>query len=266
MTKDDFCERYGTNISVEKFIDLRYIITLALQKLKFPQDKLIGAMSPYKPLLIDIAQLTTKGCSSYYKILTMKKSLNNCNSTRELKWHNELNVRLSINFWDKSRKLCASIINENPMKWLQYQIIRNCLQTNVIVSHFKRTVDPVCIYCTTSDELISHLFYTCNVVSEFLKNIFALISNTGLSFNPTREQFLFGYLDKNSSSPDNYLVLLLKKYIWITKFKEGTNLSIVGFKNYLGYALSDLKLLYEQKNKPADFNVWNDIYALVNTA
>ena len=65
-------------------------------------------------------------------------------------------------------------------------------------------------------------------------------------------------------SPSNYLVLLLKKYIWCNKFKEIKNLSIVGFKNYLGYALSDIKLIYELKNYSAAFHVWSDILVLVS--
>ena len=68
------------------------------------------------------------------------------------------------------------------------------------------------------------------------------------------------------SSSSNYLVLILKKPIWSNKFKEIKNLSIVGFKNYLGYTLSDLKLLYDFKNKSAAFNVWNDLLVLVPEA
>ena len=196
----------------------------------------------------------------------LKKSLSNGNATRELKWHTELKSRFSINFWDKSRKLCASICHENPMKWLQYQILRNCLQTNVIVSHFIHNVNPACQYCKNSDEVISHLFWLCPIVSEFLKNIFALICKTGLAFNPTREQFLFGYLDQAFSSPSNYLVLILKKYIWSNKFKEIKNLLIFRLKIYLGYTLSDLKLIYDLKNKSAAFNVWNDLLVLVPEA
>ena len=152
------------------------------------------------------------------------------------------------------------------MKWLQYQILRNCLQTNVIVSHFIHNVNPACQYCKNSDEVISHLFWLCPIVSEFLKNIFVLICNTGLAFNPIREQFLFGYVDQAFSSPSNYLVLILKKYIWSNKFKEIKNLLIFRLKIYLGYTLSDLQLIYDLKNKSAAFNVWNDLLVLVPEA
>ena len=152
------------------------------------------------------------------------------------------------------------------MKWLQFQILRNSLQTNVIVSHFKNNVNPACQYCQTSDETISHLFWFCPIVSEFLVDIFALICSTGLTFTPSREQFVFGYLDQAYNTPRNYLVLILKKFIWSSKFKSVGYLSIVGFKNYLGIVLCDLKLLYDIKGKSAEFNMWNDLLILVQAA
>ena len=34
---------------------------------------------------------------------------------REQKWHTELNTQFSITFWERARKLCASINFENPL-------------------------------------------------------------------------------------------------------------------------------------------------------
>ena len=192
-----------------------------------------------------------------------KRFLNNKIGIREQKWHTELNSNFSVNFWDKSRKLCASINHENPIKWLQHQIVRNSLQTNLIVSHFIQNVSPECQYCQNTPETISHLFYLCPIVKQFLNDIFALVSSTGLQFTPTRDQFLFGYLDQTFNTPSNYLVLHLKKFIWNAKFKTPINLSMVGFKNYFKNILFDLKLIYELKNKSAEFHVWNDLLALL---
>jgi hypothetical protein len=266
MEKNDFCTRFGLEIHENSFVELRYIITLALQKLRYPCEKITPAAQPFKPLLIDIALSSKKGCSVYYKLLMKNKSLSKNMSEREQKWHTELNSRFSITFWEKARKLCASICYENPIKWLQFQILRNSLQTNAIVSHFINNVNPECQYCQLSNETISHLYWLCPVVSAFLNDIFAFISSTGLAFTPSREQFLFGYFDQSFDAPRNYLVLLLKKFIWSCKFKCLRNLSIVGFKNYLAYALCDLKNLYHLKNKTAEFNAWNDLFVLLPAA
>ena len=233
MSKVDFCTKYNLVVDDHKYIEIRYIITLALQKIGFPKYKLLPSEYPYKPLLIDIALSINKGCSLYYKLLMKKRYINNKNYIREEKWHLELNTRLSVITWDKIRKLHATINYENPLKWLQHQIIRNCLQTNVIVSHFKANVGKECYYCLLEPEKISHLYWHCLIVKNFLNDVFTWVCNTGIQFTPTREQFLFGYLDQNYNTPCNYLVLFLKKFIWVTKFKSSNSLSMVGFKNFL---------------------------------
>ena len=57
------------------------------------------------------------------------------------------------------------------------------------------------------------------------------------------EQVLFGYHKELFNEPKNYLMLVLKRFIWISKFKTGV-LSIVGFKNHLKSVLRELKVLY----------------------
>ena len=95
------------------------------------------------------------------------------------------------------------------------------------------------------------------------KWIFQLYLWLWKNFKPTREQFLFGYLDESFNTPSNYLVLWLKKFIWSKKFKTEVNLSVAGFKNYLLYALKDLKKIYDIKNNPAKFYEWNDLFILL---
>ena len=181
MECNDFCNRYEIDISQEKFIDIRYTIRTALLKLKMQPAQLNCAHFPQKPLLIDIDTSTSKGCSKYYKILNMKANLNNKIYLRENLWHLELNQHLSVQFWDNAKRLCASINFDNQLRWLQFQIVRNSLQTNYIVSHFKPNVSPTCSYCRNLDNLernlnnlekISHLFWTCVSVSEFLGVVF----------------------------------------------------------------------------------------------
>ena len=193
----------------------------------------------------------------YYKKLMQKKYLRNNNAKREDKWHEELNKRFSVITWDKMRYFCASIDLENPVKWLQYQILRNSLQTNVIVSHFVPNVSPECQFCHLEPEKISHIFWTCHFVRLFLNNIITWVRSTGLEFDPSREQFLFGYLNQKFDTPNNYLILHIKKYIWTTKFKDVNSLSVVGFKNYFNLIIRDLKRVYNEINKSAEFHVWN---------
>ena len=114
----------------------------------------------------------------------------------------------------------------------------------------------------SSPELISHLFWLCDIVGDFLQDVFTLVCSTGLGFTPTREQFLFGYFELPFNDPKNYLCLIIKRFIWISKFNSG-ELSIVRFKTYLKSVLSDLQVLYDLKNKPNYFNVWNVLFSIL---
>ena len=194
----------------------------------------------------------------YYKMLTKKSFLSNKISVREAKWHEELGTHFSIHFWNNSRSLCASINFENKLKWLQFQIIRNSLQTNYIVSHFKRTVPKECQYCSESDELVSHLFWSCHVVNSFLNNISTFFAELNFEFTPSKAHMIFGFHDLPFSHPKNYISLIIKKYVWTTKFRS-CQLNMSGFKGLLKSYIIDLKYIFDMKHVPQQFNEWNII-------
>ena len=77
------------------------------------------------------------------------------------------------------------------------------------------------------------------------------------------EQFLFGYLDQPYDTPINYLILHLKKFIWIKKFKPTKSLNLVGFKNYFNKIIKDLKNIYDEIENSAAFQVWSDLIDLL---
>ena len=83
-----------------------------------------------------------------------------------------------------------------------------------------------------------------------------------VSTQQTREQVLFGYHKELFNEPKNYLVLVLKQFIWISKFKTGV-LSIVGFTNHLKSVLRELKVLYNLQNKNNNLNVFNDLFSIL---
>ena len=260
MEYEAFKDHYNIEISEIKYIDIRFTINLALQKLNFHAAKLSIVSYPLLPTLIGIALSTKKGCGPYYRILSKKRCLENKIGLRDEKWHTELQSMHSVTFWDKIRRLNSTITFNNNIKWLQYQINRNSLQTNYIVSHFIQNVSPLCKYCDTSDEKISHLYWLCPYVSDFLRETFQYICSTGLVYSPTKTEFLFGVPTVSFEHPNNYLSLLIKKYIWRIKFKNAI-LSIVGLKNHLKMFLRELKIIYEIKEKAIKFNDWIMLYS-----
>ena len=72
---------------------------------------------------------------------------------------------------------------------------------------------------------------------------------------------LFGFLDKEITDPKNFITLVLKRYIWITKFKT-KQLNMNGFKSFLNSYVVDLKYIFELKNDKDDATnstEWNAI-------
>ena len=260
MSYEAFTDLYNINMEEIKYIDIRYILKLSFQTLKLPLSKLQIVSYPLVPTLIRIALSTNKGCGSYYKILSKKRCLENKIWKRDEKWQSELQTVLSINFWDKTRHLNSTNNFDNPGKWLQYQINRNSLQTNYIVSHFIGNVSPLCKFCGLSDEKISHLYWFCPYVKNFLTDAFKYIQNTGLIYAPTKVEFLFGVPNESFDHPINYLSLLIKKFIWKIKFKNAI-LNIVGLRNHLKMYLRDLKNIFEKKERALKFNDWIPLYS-----
>ena len=255
LDRESFCALHNCNIDQFKYIDIRYIITLAIQKLRVPTHRLIPAHRPQYPLLISTALLTTKGCGRYYQILQRRSILDNKIWKRENKWNEELERIYSLDFWRTTRRLCANITIDNRLKWLQFQINRNSLQTNVIISHFIGNVSRLCQFCHEEDELVSHLFWSCRFVQSFLEEISMYFNLYNFNFSPTKIQLLFGFPDLDFTHPNNHICLMLKRYIWVNKFKD-CRLTISGFLRHLKKSVDDLKYIFELKNEDKKYIPW----------
>ena len=263
MSWEDFQTRHNINISYEKYIDIRFTIKNAIAKLGIRYSKINPAFFPEKPLLVDIALSVKKGCSKYYKIINFKRTNNTKLYLREQKWHEELQQSYSLQFWNNARHFYASINFDHNLKWLQFQIVRNSLQTNYIIHHFKPHIPPTCSYCCdlNSLEKISHLFWTCPEVSRFLAIAATFLNSIGMNFAPSKNQFLFGSDEIPFYEKSNFSSLVLKRYIWITKFKT-VKLSLVGFKSLLKGYILDLIMMLKYKNLPDVCLEWEN--AVVN--
>ena len=253
-------EKCNIQLSLETYIELKYIIKTSLQKIGLRQDNLPLVQLPIQPILINIATLVNKGCNIYYKLIRRKKVLNCSIQDREAVWHQELQTTFGIQFWDKTYSLTVEIKNDNRMKWLQYQIVRNSLFTNHKVNKFNRNISPLCRNCF-SVEKIGHMMKDCGQAEELWNEIKAFFNNfleNPLEF--TVRNILFGYHNESMNSIVNFVILVAKAYIWKSKF-EHTPLQILLFKKYLKAKLEDLKFSFEFMDKSELFEQWVDIFA-----
>ena len=188
---------------------------------------------------------------------------------RETKWHNELNCVFGVEFWNRTYSLTASIKYENKMKYLQYQINRNCLFTNYRVNKFKHFVSPYCTFCSSINrdegdpapplELVSHLFFECDNVLNLWIQIIGWLKSLNIDVPLNRKSLLFGIQDQPSNSVPNYIILCNKYFIWKTKF-QAQELQFISFKRFLKYKLEDLKNAYFFEQNDHLFESWLIVY------
>ena len=264
LTKIELETKYQIELNEEDILEMHYIINTTFRNLGINMRNSSSPFPPTQPLLINLANISKKGCSSYSRFLKKKKNLNTPLTAREEKWHSELQTVFSINFWNKTYSLSSEIRFENKIKWLQYQVVRNSLYTNYKVNKFNPHVSPLCTFCSHTEnppknELVSHIFWECLYINHFWIELAGWLGTLGLQLNMSRNTALFGVHEKCITSIENYLILVSKYYIWKTKFTN-KEVSLNLFKKYLFNKLSDLKNALTYANKIEDFSQWNVIY------
>ena len=259
LTKLELENKYQIEISEETLIEMNYIINCTFRGLGINQTNCISPFLPVQPLLINVSNVSKKGCGAFSKFLNKNKNLNTPLADREAKWHTELQTQFSINFWNKTYAHTAGIKFENKIKWLQYQIARNSLFTNYKVHKFKPQISPHCTFCTNIEnpphfELVSHIFWSCVRVNQFWQELVIWLGTLGVYLNITRNTALFGIHEKEITAKENYIILFSKYFIWKAKFTNET-LTINLFQKYLFNKLNELKyaLAYAETEK---FDQW----------
>ena len=259
LSKEELESRFDIEVDDNTYTELMYIVNSSMQTVGLETGRLPIQQLPSQPLLISIARATQSGCNSYYKSLRRAKDKRKVPMERANKWHRELNLRLEIRFWKKSYELAKDIKYDNKLKWMQFQIIRNSQYTNYRVSKFRQAVSPLCSYCLSENELISHLYITCPKVHQFWLEALDWLKLYSIQFPLDVQTILFGYFRENVDSKVNNLILWIKSYIWVNKFKNQT-LSLDVFKSVLKNRLKDLKDIYDYLGKEENFSVWLPVY------
>ena len=258
MNLQDLNNVYGIILDENTFIELQYIIKTSLQSLGLNTGQLSEIFLPLQPLLVNISLLSKKGCNKYYKLLRKKKNLVNNINIREKKWHSELSCTLGINFWNKTYQLTSEIKYENYGKWLQHQIVRNCLFTNYRLSKIYPNIFPYCVKCTQIEQ-VSHIFWGCPAVNPFWENIKIWGQSLGLNIEINVKNILFGLHSDSYESIKNQIILFGKIFIWKSK-QSNEFVTLNKFKHFLKFKLEDIKNSFKILDKPELFDQWQVIF------
>ena len=90
MSKELLETTYNIAVDEASYVELRYIINTVFTKHNLKQQDVPTVLLPMQTLLVNIANITTKGCNQYYGLLQKAKSVKNVLQSRQDKWHEEL--------------------------------------------------------------------------------------------------------------------------------------------------------------------------------
>ena len=263
LSKTELNNTLTIDIDQDTVTEVHHIIKCAFRTLGLNNDFKPSIVLPCRPLLIQTANLSQKGCNLYTKLLNKREASKVSLENRENRWHTELNVTFGVDFWSKIYTKNAEIKYENKLKWLQFQINRNSLFTNVKVNKFKQHISPLCSLCGENPEQISHLFYHCSRATQLLKSLQEWLASFNVDFQFNVTQILFLKLDEHPLSITNFTILCFKYFIWKVKFSNG-EVILPLFLQFFFSKLKDLKEAMIYRNRMYDFDRWNSIFDHLN--
>ena len=92
-------------------------------------------------------------------------------------------------------------------------------------------------------ELISHLFYDCDISLNLWIGIKDWLRDRDIDIPFNRKSILFGIHEQKIDSISNYIIMCAKYFIWKSKFKSQT-LLLRTFQHFLFSKLDGLKNAY----------------------
>ena len=200
------------------------------------------------------------GTQSIYNILNK----NSETPTGMLSWNKK--YTLSNEDWKKIF-IYPFTINKYPaIQWFQSCINHNILVTNSYLFKIKLRNNPDCYYCLSQEETITHLFWHCEKIQQFLKSLENWLKLQNIECDINEESFILG-INKNKAFPEilSFILLYAKYYIYTTRCnKQNLFLGIFKAKLFLMYKIHlEISISNDKLNKFVE--KWNPYQNLINS-
>ncbi len=145
------------------------------------------------------------------------------------KW--EVDMAREIENWDHIYSLPFLCTKNNKMIMLQYKILMLTVNTNALLFECNLKETNLCTFCNETRETITHLFWECQTIRNFWMEIKTTFNNTcDIDIPVSAEIVILG--SENHSITVNYLIILVKYFIYICKFNY-TPPTLDNFLRYL---------------------------------
>ena len=258
LSYNEFCNLYNVRTNV---IEYHAIINVIKNEWPRITNGKMKVDQPFKPIVVDLLVGQKQGCKLFYELLL--KNVNVTHNTPS-KWQNELNIDIAENLW---QKICVSpirITKDTRLQWFQFRLLNNILGTNVLLYKMKLKDNDLCSFCNSAREDVLHLFYNCDTVGRFLKELQLCIKNKIIfpmcNIKITLKNLMLGTTDDDDAL--NIVLLLTKFHIYkarLQNIKPNLKGFIYELESYINserfIARSNQKLnIFEKK-----WNVWKDL-------
>ena len=154
-----------------------------------------------------------------------------CTQPRALvKWEHLFNTDLN---WQSIFLAPFASLRETKLQYFQLRFLHRILGTNSYLFRLHLRNDSLCSFCGIEDESIDHLFWNCEVVSNFILDV--ELSFLGRIFVFSKQDIFFGY-KLLSKHPYNFLIFHLKYYLYGKKLDSEPPL-LIEFTHKFRFAL-----------------------------
>ena len=128
-----------------------------------------------------------------------------------------LNLEANDDTWRVLFKGSLKIVTDNYLRWFQYKILYNILDTNDYLFKIKVSDINLCRLCKEYPETTVHLFVQCPQVISLWNNIVQWIkSRLHIPIGFTKARKILGYEHYDQHFwPLNFLLLIFRKYIFL---------------------------------------------------
>ena len=148
---------------------------------------------------------------------------------------------------------------ESSLRAFQYSILLRTIPTNKYLMRCNLVNNDKYFFCEINIESIEHLFFFCLIVRKFLFVVLGKIDAPLEIINGiSASDFLLGYISGSLHNSINYLIILIKRFVFLTKINQN-NLHLRRFAKMVRhyYELENTVVLHNFVNMKKHMMKWD---------
>ena len=176
------------------------------------------------------------------------------------KWNREFN--LDPGLWNTIFQIPFSSLRDSKLKYFQFRFLHRILGTNKLLFLMKQRADASCTFCNQHEETLSHLFWDCELVSNFILDVEQRV--LGQQFSLSKQDLFFGY-NFCQNHPYNFLIFNIKYFIYRKRMSQETPNCVEFLHNFKFLLQVEKRLSSTSTHHPIKFESLRNAFNFCNT-